>query len=160
MEIIDSVREALNEIKNAADAKTIIGDPINIGNVTLIPVSRISIGVGLGGGAYTSKGVADAGGGGTGMTISPVAFIVVDGNGEVKLLNVSDAGGTGDGKISGTVNEIDKALDSVPGIINKTKGIFSGKKKSAEKTEETVEATPEGVKTKKETVITTENEEK
>lgn len=163
MEILDSVKEALNEIKNTADAKTIIGDAITVGEVTLIPVSKISIGVGLGGGAYAgkSKGTAtDAGGGGTGMTISPVAFIVVGADGEVKLLNVSDCNCAGEGKISGTVNQIDKALDSVPGIISKTKEIFSGKKKTTVTTEEKEEINSDGsVKTKIETEVTTENGE-
>ena len=130
--IIDSVRLALNEVKNAADVQTVIGDPITIGETTLIPVSKISIGVGLGGGTYGKDVPNNAGGGGTGLTVSPVAFIVIDKNGETKLLNINSVEASApSGKISGTVSEIDKALDNVPGIITKVKGIFSKKKQDA-----------------------------
>ena len=124
--ILDSVRLALNEVKQAADSQTIIGDPITVGETTLIPVSKISIGVGLGGGTYGKEVPNNAGGGGTGITVSPVAFIVIGKDGDAKLLNISAEASVN--KISGTVNEIDKALDNVPGIISKVKGIFSKKK--------------------------------
>ena len=56
--ILDSVRLALNEVKQAADSQTIIGDPITVGETTRIPVSKISIGVGLGGGTYGKEAAA------------------------------------------------------------------------------------------------------
>lgn len=146
--IIDSVRLALNEVKNAADSQTIIGDPITVGEVTLIPVSKISIGVGLGGGTYGKEVPNNAGGGGTGLTVSPVAFIVIDKDGGTKLLNIgSEPAAVAAGKISGTVNEIDKALDNVPGIISKVKGLFS-KKKEEEVTVTETETVTETVTTK------------
>ena len=130
--ILDSVRLALNEVKNAADTRTVIGDPITVGETTLIPVSKISIGVGLGGGTYGKEISNNAGGGGTGLTVSPVAFIVIGKDGETKLLSLDCAEKVSAGKISGTVSEIDKALDNVPGIVEKVKGLFSKKKKSTE----------------------------
>lgn len=129
--ILDSVRLALAEVKQAADSQTIIGEPIKVGETTLIPVSKVSIGVGLGGGTYGKDTPNNAGGGGTGLTVSPVAFIVIDKNGETKLLNIGNNLDASISKISGTVNEIDKALDNVPGIITKVKGIFSKKKDDA-----------------------------
>lgn len=126
--ILESVRLALAEVKQAADSQTIIGEPIMVGETTLIPVSKVSIGVGLGGGTYGKDAPNNAGGGGTGLTVSPVAFIVIDKNGETKILNIGNNLDASISKISGTVNEIDKALDNVPGIIEKVKGIFSKKK--------------------------------
>ena len=144
--IIDSVRLALNEVKNAADVQTVIGDPITVGETTLIPVSKISIGVGLGGGTYGKDIPNNAGGGGTGLTVSPVAFIVIDKNGDTKLLNINSTESAPAGKISGTVNEIDKALDNVPGIITKVKGIFSKKKQNEDDVStEASENVPENV---------------
>ena len=134
----DAIRQALSEVGTLADSQTIIGDPISLGETTLIPVSKVSIGVGIGGGSYGKDSTNGAGAGGTGLTVSPVAFIVVDKNGNASILNVgSQPGITG---ISGTVNEIDKALDNVPDIIEKVKNIFKKKKASAEETaEETAE---------------------
>lgn len=134
----DAIRQALSEVGTLADSQTIIGDPISLGETTLIPVSKVSIGVGIGGGSYGKDSTNGAGAGGTGLTVSPVAFIVVDKNGNASILNVgSQSGITG---ISGTVNEIDKALDNVPDIIEKVKNIFKKKKASAEETaEETAE---------------------
>lgn len=130
----DAIRQALSEVGTLADSQTIIGDPISLGETTLIPVSKVSIGVGIGGGSYGKDSTNGAGAGGTGLTVSPVAFIVVDKNGNASILNVgSQPGITG---ISGTVNEIDKALDNVPDIIEKVKNIFKKKKASAEETAE------------------------
>ena len=150
--IIDSVRLALKEVKEAADSQTIIGDPITVGEVTLIPVSKISIGVGIGGGTYGKDFSNNAGGGGTGLTVSPVAFLVIDKDGGTKLLNIGSEPAASGNKISGTVNEIDKALDNVPEIITKVKGIFSKKKDEETVVTETVETT--------QTVITETDEEK
>jgi len=119
----DAIRQALSDVQSMADAKTVIGDPIVVGDITLIPVSKVSIGVGIGGGTYGKTTPNGAGGGGTGLTVTPVAFLVVTANGETRLLNVGSeyAGGA---KIAGTVSDIDKALDDVPEIITKVKGIF------------------------------------
>lgn len=149
--IIDSVRLALKEVKEAADSQTIIGEPITVGEVTLIPVSKVSIGVGIGGGTYGKDFANNAGGGGTGLTVSPVAFLVIDKDGGTKLLNIGSEPAAASSKISGTVNEIDKALDNVPDIITKVKGIFSKKKD-----EETVVTQTEV--TTEQTVIETDEE--
>lgn len=136
--IAQAIKEALSEVKNLAETQTIIGEPIKAGGVTIIPVSRVSIGIGIGGGSYGKESSNGAGGGGTGLTVSPVAFIVIEENGTTKLLNVgADIPGM---KISGTVSEIDKALDDVPGIITKVKGIFKKDKSTGDNAaEETTE---------------------
>ena len=142
----DSIREALSEVRSLADSQTIIGDPINVGETTLIPVSKVSIGVGIGGGTYGKETPNNAGAGGTGLTVSPVAFIVVSKDGSVSMLNIGDTP-AGASKIAGTVSEVDKALDSVPGIITKVKGIFGKDKKKEEETvvEEEIVVTTEKV---------------
>ena len=144
--ILDSVRLALGEVKQAADTHTVIGDPITVGETTIIPVSKVSIGVGLGGGTYGKDAPNNAGGGGTGLTVTPIAFIVVGSDGSTKLLNVGSDPVASVSKISGTVNEIDKALDNVPGIITKVKGIFS--KKAQDEGDTAV--TPDGENTNEE----------
>ena len=135
--ISETIRQALAEVRSMADSQTIIGDPIVVGETTLIPVSKVSIGVGLGGGTYGKEANNNnAGAGGTGLTVSPVAFIVIGKNGTPTILNVgSDIASP---KIAGTVNEIDKALDDVPEIISKVKGLFKKDKKQETVTEEVV----------------------
>ena len=122
--IADTIRQALSEVRSMADSQTIVGEPINVGETTLIPVSKVSIGVGIGGGTYGKDTANNAGAGGTGLTVSPVAFIVVSKDGSVSMLNVGESAGASGSKIAGTVNDIDKALDNVPGIITKVKGMF------------------------------------
>lgn len=129
--IADTIRQALGEVRSMADSQTIIGEPIVVGDTTLIPVSKVSIGVGLGGGTYGKDTNNNAGAGGTGLTVSPVAFIVINKNGTASLLNVgTDV--VSSPKIAGTVSEIDKALDDVPEIISKVKGLFKKDKQETE----------------------------
>lgn len=140
--IAETIKDALNEARTMADSQTIIGDPIEVGETTIIPVSKISVGIGLGGGTYGKQKTNNAGVGGTGVTIAPVAFIVVGKDGKASLLNVgSDSVDTS--KISGTVNEIDKALDNVPGILSKIRGLFVNEKKTEVTVEEEITVTEE-----------------
>ena len=136
--IADTIRQALAEVRSMADSQTIIGEPIVVGETTLIPVSKVSIGVGLGGGTYGKDNGNNAGAGGTGLTVSPVAFIVVDKSGATSILNIGSEPSVS--RISGTVCEIDKALDNVPGIVEKVKKIFKKKKNDDEECE-TIEET-------------------
>ena len=76
------IKETIDKVKSIADTKTVIGEPITlIEGVTIIPVSRVSVGAALGGGEYgakkdrrkeqTEKVVTDnfGGGGGTAVTV-------------------------------------------------------------------------------------------
>ena len=137
----ETIKEALAEVRSMADSQTIIGEPIVVGETTLIPVSKVSIGVGLGGGTYGKDSGNNAGAGGTGLTVSPVAFIVISKNGTPTLLNVGSEFASP--KIAGTVSEIDKALDDVPEIISKVKGIFKKDKQEAATATEEVAAAEE-----------------
>ena len=128
--IAETIKDALSEARLVADSQTIIGDPIEVGGTTIIPVSKISVGIGLGGGTYGQQKTNNAGIGGTGVTITPVSFIVVAADGKTSILNVGTSGSTDPGsKISGTVSEIDKALDNVPGILSKVKALVGNEKK-------------------------------
>ena len=154
------IKEAIDKVKSVADTKTVIGDPITfIDGVTIIPVSKVSVGTALGGGEYgskaqksksdTTKNITDnfLGGGGTGISVTPVAFLVVTGDGEAKLLNIGENTGYADAAIMGAVNGIDAALDKAPDIINKVKGLFGKKdkkKKSSDEDITVIEKTDDG----------------
>ena len=93
--ISDLLDATMEKVRQMVDANTIVGRPIETSDgTTLIPISKVSLGFGSGGSDYISRNAkADApvcfgGGGGAGVTVSPVAFIVVhDGNARVLSVN-------------------------------------------------------------------------
>ncbi len=151
------IKQTLKQVNDIADTKTVIGDPITLlDGVTIIPVSRISVGTALGGGEYGEKKhnkkeneiktVNDnfAGGGGTGISITPVAFLIITADGEAKLLNVGENTGYFSSAIVGAANGIDSALDKAPDIIAKVKDLFKGKNKNKNTPEESDEDDDDG----------------
>ncbi len=126
----DLIASSIGKIHELSDADTIIGDPIKIdGNITIIPVSKISYGFAAGGSDLPSKNDKElfGGGSGAGMSIQPLAFIVIA-NGEVKLLEL----GSGNSPANAIVS-------AVPELFTKIQTMFS-KKKNGEETTDTVDA--------------------
>lgn len=115
--VMDSTMENL---RTMVDSDTIIGTPIVLEKLTLIPVSKVSFGLATGGGDFPSKTANKVfgGGGGAGVTISPVAFIAVN-DGNVQMLPVYN-----------DLSTVNKALDLAPEMIDKIKTVFSKNKKS------------------------------
>lgn len=120
----DLIGTALSNIKTMVDVNTIIGTPVETASgAIIIPVSRVGFGFAAGGSDIPSSGSAKenfGGGSGAGVSISPVGFLVVNGD-SVKLVPVSSANTT-----------VDKLIDSVPELFDKVSGIINNKKKSAE----------------------------
>ena len=109
----------LQKIREMVDASTVIGDPVVAGSTTVIPVSKISYGFASGGSDLPVKQQKDCfgGAGGAGVTVLPVAFLVIS-PGDVKLLQVDAKHGT-----------VDKAIDALPEVIEKIREAICGKKK-------------------------------
>ncbi len=133
----DIIKTTLDSIKGIVEANTVIGDPITTnGGVTIIPVSKVSMGFASGGIDYASKKVETAkqnnfgGGSGTGVSVTPMAFLVIKADGSVELLNLS-VPDTTTNKIASVGNIIEKS----PEIIEKIKNVFVKENKEA-KTEE------------------------
>ena len=124
------VESALANLKTMAEADTVIGKPLEVsGGTTVIPVSKVTVGFTSGGIDYTSKHSPDkapnfGGGTGSGYTVTPVAFLVVDANGNVRLLNVNESGG-GKGDLVGTIAGL---AEKAPGILEKTMQILKKNK--------------------------------
>lgn len=122
----DIVESALNSIKEIADVNTVVGDPINAGNgVTIIPVTNVSIGFASGGvdnlGKRTtekSQSMNFAGGGGTGIKITPVGFLVVKADGDVAFLAASAP------QKPEKIDSIFDFIERSPELINKFKKTF------------------------------------
>ena len=65
--------------------------------------------------------------------MTPVAFLVINSEGEAKILNIGENTGYAGSAIMGTVNGIDAALSKAPEIIDKIKFLFKSKKNTSEK---------------------------
>lgn len=110
----------LEKIKSMVDSNTIIGNPINMPDGTLIlPVSKVSFGFASGGSDFPSKTSKQlfGGGGGAGVSISPIAFLVVRGN-SVRMLQLAD-----------TSNSVDRAIGMMPEMVDKVADLFGKNKK-------------------------------
>ena len=109
----------MDKLRAMVDANTIIGDPIVVGEITLIPVSKVSFGVATGGSDFPSKTQSGlfGGGGGAGVTLSPVAFIAVSG-GNAKMMPVYNE-----------MSTVEKAIAMAPEVLEKAKELFSKDKK-------------------------------
>lgn len=108
------MNSAMENLKAMVDVNTIIGNPITSPDGTIvIPVSKVSFGLAAGGGEYAPKSASSdkpnpfGGGVGAGVSVSPVAFLVVN-NDNVKLLTVE-----------GDENPYSKLIDLVPAMVSK-----------------------------------------
>lgn len=110
---------SIEKIRDLVDVSTIVGDPVySSDGLTVIPVSKVTYGFASGGSDFPSKSNADifGGGGGAGITITPVAFVVINKD-TVTIKSVPTADGTAEKLIS----LIPEMVDTVNGFISKKK---------------------------------------
>ena len=124
--IPEIIRSSMENIRSMFDANKIVGDPIvTPQGTTIIPISKISMGIAASGFDYNPKKEAQprpqnfGGGGGTGITVNPVGFLVVDSDGDVEFLPVSQKGKPD------PVDQIADLVERAPDIISKIKDIFA-----------------------------------
>ena len=84
----DTIKTTLERIQHIAKTETVFGAPIEVGGVTLVPVSKVSIGFAAGGAGKDEKSAAGAGTGG-GVNITPVALISIA-NGDIRVHALND----------------------------------------------------------------------
>ncbi len=143
----DIIRTSLDSIRSMVDSNTVIGEPIQTANgTTIIPVSKVFVGFASGGIDYLSKNATAqnapkatannfGGGGGTGLTVAPVAFLVVDASGAVQLLNVNEP----TKQAADPVSQIVSLLERSPELIERLKAVFAKKETPADSSAETAE---------------------
>ncbi len=110
----------IEKIKDMVDSKTIIGDPIDAGQgIKVIPVSKVTYGFASGGSDFPSKSSKElfGGGGGAGVTLTPVAFLVIN-NGNVTVKYLSEGPETSVERVVGSLPEL---VDKLADIIDKFK---------------------------------------
>ena len=121
------MQTTMQKIKEMVDVNTIVGDPITSPDGTIIiPVSKVSYGFASGGSDFPTKKENKecfGGGSGAGVSISPVAFLVVS-KGNVELVPLE--------KFEGAA---DRVVGMMPDIVEKITGLFKkdkSKSKSAD----------------------------
>lgn len=130
----DMMTNTMSKIKDMIDVNTVVGSPITTPDgVTIIPVTKVSIGYGSGGSDFATKNYpatrdnSFGGGAGAGIKITPVAFLVIRGE-SVRMLPVAEPAST----------SIDRLIELLPDLLEKGGAYFAEKKaaKEAEKAEE------------------------
>lgn len=112
---------SIEKIKDLVDVSTIIGDPIKISEtLQIIPVSKVTYGFASGGTDFPSKSNAElfGGGGGAGITITPVAFLVIN-NGSVTVRYLNAAEGSVERAIGMIPDVVDKATEVITKLVKK-----------------------------------------
>lgn len=112
----------MDKLKAMVDANIITGTPMEFGDITLVPVCRVAFGVATGGSDFPSKTGAQlfGGGGGAGVTVSPIAFMAIS-NGNVKMIPIYNE-----------LTTLEKAVTMAPEIIEKVKELFPKKEMEIE----------------------------
>ena len=128
----DVIQTSLQNIKTLIDTNTIIGTPYTHPSGTvIIPVSKVSMAYATGGLDYVGKTDPNAkpqnfgAGGGTGLTMQPIGFLVIDAAGNVEMLNV------GLKNPSDPIEQIADIIERSPEIIARVKALL-GKDKTEE----------------------------
>ena len=116
------IKASLDGIKSAVGSDAVIGDPIHTpSGVTVIPVSKLTVGFAGGGVDFLGKksipNQSVGSGGGSGVSITPMAFLTVSKDADIRLINLSDNAGT-------SVQRITSLIENSPDIIARIKSIF------------------------------------
>lgn len=120
--ISEFTESALGSLRSLVDVNTIIGDPITTADgAVIIPVSKVSFGYASGGSDLpTTRPELFGGGTGGGVTIQPLAFLVINGR-DVQLLQMQSAD-----------NTADRIVNAAPAVLDKILGLFKKDKDKGE----------------------------
>jgi sporulation protein YtfJ len=127
----DIINASLQKVKEFSNSETVVGEPIKVGETTIIPVSRITMGFASGGIDYAGKKQKEGapkpnnfgGGGGTGVNITPIAFLVINAGGSAEILPITGY------TENDSVEKITGLIERSPDILSKIKDVFTKKKK-------------------------------
>ncbi len=113
-EFQDSLEVLFQKVDDLVSTKTVVGDAIVLGEVTLLPLIEVSVGVGAGAQQQGKQNTA----GGMGAKITPSAVLVIRG-GSVQMINVKNQ------------DAVSKLIDMAPGVVDRLDfaSVFSGRKK-------------------------------
>ena len=116
------MQNTMESVKNMLKVDTVVGEPIfTPDGITLVPISRISVGFGGGGVEFSNKKMGDArpygGGNATGVKIDPIGFLVIK-EGVVRMINVAPPAS----------NTVDRIIDLVPQVMDRVDAFIEKQK--------------------------------
>lgn len=109
----------IERVRDLVDVSTIVGEPITVSaDLTIIPISKVTYGFASGGSDFPSRNNVElfGGGGGAGITINPVAFLVCN-KGEVTIKHITAS----DNAAERAVNLIPEMFDKVTNFVDRQK---------------------------------------
>jgi sporulation protein YtfJ len=105
----------ISKIREMVDVNSVIGNPITTPDgVTIIPVSKVSVGFGGGGSDYTKNQEAFGGGAGGGVKVTPICFLIIK-DGAVRMMPVAAPANTTADRI---VEQVPDVLDKIASFID------------------------------------------
>ena len=118
------LQDTISKIREMVDVNNVIGEPIVVGDVTIVPVSKVSVGFGGGGSDFVSKNPnkqdAPFGGGvGGGVKVTPICFLVVK-DGTVRMMPVATPANT----------TADRVVEMIPDTLDKISAFIDNHSKS------------------------------
>ncbi|MEW6379507.1 MAG: GerW family sporulation protein [bacterium] len=105
-QVIETISVLLREFQKYGATDSVIGKELHIGEITIVPISKLSLGVGAGAGMNNKKSEERGSGGGGGLKVEPVAFLVVQKD-RVSLLGLGKKG------------PLDTLSEQIPDLLNK-----------------------------------------
>lgn len=134
--IKDIISNSLEQVRTVLNADTVVGQQIYTeSGTTIIPISKVSMGFASGGLDLPTKSEGNknfGGGGGTGVTVTPVGFLTVSPDGKVEMLPITAEPAT-------PIGQIMEIIEQAPAIISRIKAAFSDADEKAEAEAELVE---------------------
>ena len=120
------LQDTISKIREMVDVNNVIGEPIVVGDVTIIPVSKVSVGFGGGGSDYVSRNANKqenpfGGGAGGGVKVTPIAFLIIK-DGSVRMLPVAAPANT----------TADRIVEQVPDVLDKIAAFIDSRTKKEE----------------------------
>lgn len=119
------MKTTMENIRGMIDVSTVVGETMETQDgKSIIPISKVSFGFAAGGADINGKNISKenypfGGGSGAGVTVKPVAFLVVNGN-SVKLLPVDQ------------VNSSEKIVEAIPQVLEVIKSLTKRNKEEEE----------------------------
>lgn len=113
----------MDKIRELVNSDTIIGEPVSLPDgTTILPVSKVTFGVATGGSDFAAKQSKElfGGGSGAGVTVAPVAFLVVK-DGNVRTIQLADPN-----------NSLERAITMLPELVDKLAALLKKEKPEAE----------------------------
>lgn len=129
--INDLMQTTMEKIREMVDVNTVVGDPIEAGGVTILPISQVSVGFASGGSDLdlnTQKEKSNnifGGGGGASVKVKPVSFLVIKGD-TVRLLPVAQP----------AAGPADRVVEMVPELIDRLTDYLDSRKKEKDRQSE------------------------